>query len=139
MSSAHRLIAVGSSRISFAAIERFMGGDEGAHTAALPSEQVLRWVAGVVGGMRVVSVENPSRSTHRPSGTFRLRVEGTSTGATDLILRISVPRCAHGWDVKEGEILPKSKAGVRLIPVPATLAAILVGHAERSGGSGPDL
>src|SRR5215210_9002434 len=58
--------------------------------AALPSEQVLRWVAGVVGGMRVLSVENPSRSTHRPSGTFRLRVEGTSTGATDLILRLSV-------------------------------------------------
>ena len=43
-----------------------MGGDGGAHTAALPSEQVLRWVAGVVGGMRVLSVENPSRSTHRP-------------------------------------------------------------------------
>lgn len=38
-----------------------MGGDGGAHTAALPSEQVLRWVAGVVGGMRVLSVENPSR------------------------------------------------------------------------------
>src|SRR5205809_5868023 len=93
MSSAHRLIVVGSSRISFAAIERFMGGDGGAHTAALPSKEVLRWVAGVVGGMRVVSIENPSRSTHRPSGTFRVRVEGTSTGATDLILRFSV----RGW------------------------------------------
>src|SRR2546426_10453650 len=91
MSSAHRLIVVGSSRIGFAAIERLMDGVGGAHTAALPSEQVLRWVAGVVGGMRVVSVENPSRSTHRPSGTFRLRVEGTSTGATDLILKLSVP------------------------------------------------
>src|SRR5439155_11838538 len=57
MSSAHGLIVVGSSRIGFAAIERFMDGDGGAHTAALPSEQVLRWVAGVVGGMRVVSIE----------------------------------------------------------------------------------
>jgi hypothetical protein len=36
-----------------------MNGDRGAHTAALPSEPVLRWVAGVVGGMRVLSVENP--------------------------------------------------------------------------------
>src|SRR6266540_6545249 len=87
MSSAHRLIVVGSSRISFAAIERLMGRDGGAHTPALPSEQVLRWVAGVVGGMRVVSVENVSRSTHRPSGTFLLRVEGTSTGDTDVILK----------------------------------------------------
>ena len=92
MSSAHRLIVVGSSRVRFAAIERLMGGDGRAHTPALPGEQVLRWVAGVVGGMRVRSVENPSRSTHRPSGTFRLRVEGTSTGAADLILKVSVPR-----------------------------------------------
>ena len=88
MSSAHRLIVVGSSRISFAAIERLMCGDGGAHTAALPSEQVLRWVAGVVGGMRVLSVENASRSTHRASGTFRLRFEGSSTGASDLILKV---------------------------------------------------
>jgi hypothetical protein len=43
-----------------------MDGDGGAHTAALPGEQVLRWVAGVVGGIRVVSIENASRSTHRP-------------------------------------------------------------------------
>src|SRR5919204_2361048 len=92
MSSAHRLIVVASSRISSAAIDRFMDGDGGAHTAALPGEQVLRWVAGVVGGMRVLSIENASRSAHRPSGTFRLRVEGTSTGAADLILRLSVPR-----------------------------------------------
>ena len=69
-----------------------MDGDGGAHTAASPSEQVLRWVAGVVGGMRGLSVENLSRSTHRPVGTFRLRVEGTSTGVTDLILKLSVPR-----------------------------------------------
>src|SRR5690349_7423812 len=60
MSSAHRLIVVGSSRIGFAAIERLMDGAGGAHTAALPSEQVLRWVAGVVGGIRVVSIENAS-------------------------------------------------------------------------------
>src|SRR5947208_14933597 len=105
MSSAHRLIVVGSSRISFAAIERLMDGDGGAHKAALPSEQVLRWVAEVVGGMRVVSVENSSRSTHRPSGTFRVRVEGTSTGATDLILKLSVPR----W-ITDGMLIANARA-----------------------------
>jgi hypothetical protein len=76
-----------------------------AHTAALPSEQVLRWVAGVVGGMRVVSIENASRSTHRPSGTFRLRVEGTSTAATDLILKLSVPR----W-ITDGMVITNARA-----------------------------
>src|ERR671923_289496 len=45
-----------------------MDGDGVAHTGAMPSEQVLRWVVGVVGGMRVVSVENPSRSTDRRRG-----------------------------------------------------------------------
>src|SRR5206468_8195060 len=35
MSSAHRLIVVGSSRIGFAAIERLMGGDGGAHSASV--------------------------------------------------------------------------------------------------------
>src|SRR2546421_3053633 len=130
MSSAHRLIVVGSSRIGFAAIERFMGGDGGAHTAALPSKQVLRWVAGVVGGMRVVSIENPSRSTtHRPSGTFRVRVEGTSTGATDLILRISVPR----W-ITDGMVIANARA-LRLAEThglagPRLIAADLDGRAS---------
>src|SRR5205809_7825391 len=93
MSSAHRLIVVGSSRIGFAAIERLMDGAGGAHTAALPSEQVLRWVAGVVGGIRGVSIEDASRSTHRPSGTFRLRLDGTSTSAPDPILKLTEPPC----------------------------------------------
>src|SRR5438094_6695901 len=120
MSSAHRLIVVGSSRIGFAAIERFMDGDGQAHAAALPSEQVLRWVAGVVGGMRVLSVENPSRSTHRPSGTFRLRVEGTSTGASDLILQRPVPRwITDGMVIANARALPLVEshglAGPRLI------------------------
>src|SRR5437870_8495045 len=129
MSSAHRLIVVGSSRIGFAAIERFMDGDGGAHTAALPSEQVLRWVAGVVGGMRVVSVENVSRSTHRPSGTFRLRVEGTSTGAADLILKLSVSR----W-ITDGMVITNARA-LRLaeahdLAAPRLIAADLDGRAS---------
>src|SRR6266576_6465769 len=126
MSSAHRLIVVGSSRIGFAAIERFMGGDGGAHTAGLPSEQVLRWV---VGGMRVVSVENASRSAHRPSGTFRVRVEGTSTGATDLILKVSVPR----WST-DGMVITNARA-LRLaethgLAAPRLIAADLDGRAS---------
>jgi len=106
-----------------------MGGDGGAHTAALPSEQVLRWVAGVVGGMRVLSVENPSRSTHRPPGTFRLRVEGTSTGATDLILKVSVPR----W-ITDGMVITNARA-LRLaethgLAAPRLIAADLDGSAS---------
>src|ERR687887_583914 len=108
MSSAHRLIVVAPSRISSAAIDRLMDGDGGAHTAALPSEQVLRWVARAVGGMRVVSIEDTSRSIHRPSGTFRLRIEGTSTGASDLILKLSVRR----W-ITDGMVITNARA-VRL-------------------------
>jgi hypothetical protein len=95
----------------------------------LPSEQVLRWVAGVVGGMRVLSVENPSRSTHRPPGTFRLRVEGTSTGATDLILKVSVPR----W-ITDGMVITNARA-LRLAEThglagPRLIAADLDGRAS---------
>src|ERR671937_1405222 len=106
-----------------------MDGDGGAHTGALPSEQVLRWVAGVVGGMRVLSVENVSRSTHRPSGTFRLRVEGTSTGAADLILKLSVSR----W-ITDGMVITNARA-LRLaeahgLAAPRLIAADLDGKAS---------
>ena len=90
-----------------AVVATFVDGDGVAHTAALPSEQVLRWAAGVVGGMRVLSVENVSRSTHRPSGTFRFRVEGTSTDATDpvLKLKLSVSR----W-IADGMVITNARA-----------------------------
>ena len=108
-----------------------MDGDEGAHTAALPSEQVLRWVAGVVGGMRVVSIENASRSTNRPSGTVRLRFEGSSTAATDLILKVSVPR----W-ITDGMVITNARA-LRLAEThglagPRLIAADLDGRASRT-------
>jgi hypothetical protein len=106
-----------------------MDGDGGAHTAALRSEQVLRWVAGVVGGMRVVSIENASRSTHRPSGTFRLRFEGTSAAATDLILKVSVPH----W-ITDGMVITNARA-LRLAETyglagPRLIAADLDGRAS---------
>ena len=95
---------------------------------ALPSEQVC---AGrrVVGGMRVLSVENPSRSTDRPAGTFRLRVAGTSTGAADVILKISVPR----W-ITDGMVITNARA-LRLAEThglagPRLIAADLDGRAS---------
>jgi integrase len=44
----------------------------------------------------------------------------------------------HGWDPVEGEILPKSKAGVRSALMPETLRAILAEHVARTGQSGDD-
>src|SRR5918912_4519930 len=106
-----------------------MNGDGGAHTAALPSEKVVRWVAGAVGGMRVLSVENVSRSTDRPSGTFRLRVKGTSAGASGLILKLPVPR----W-ITDGMVITNARA-VRLaeshgLVAPRLVAADLDGRAS---------
>lgn len=63
-----------------------------ARTANSPDDRVLRWAARVVHGRRVLSTENLSRSDHRPSGTFRLRIEGPEAGATDVILKLAVPR-----------------------------------------------
>jgi aminoglycoside phosphotransferase (APT) family kinase protein len=58
----------------------------------MPSDQVQRWAAQAVGGSSVVSAESLSSSTdHRDSGTFRLKVEGTSAGTTDVILKLTVP------------------------------------------------
>jgi hypothetical protein len=62
----------------------------------MPNDQVLRWAARATGGTSVVSVESLSRSGHRNSGTFRLRIEGTLVGTTDVILKVSVPRRITG-------------------------------------------
>src|SRR5919205_1408408 len=106
-----------------------MDGGGVAHTGALPSEQVLRWVAEEAGGVRVLSVENISRSTDRPSGTFRVRVEGTSSGAADLILKRSVPR----W-ITDGMVITNARA-LRLaethgLAAPRLIAADLEGRAS---------
>jgi len=44
-----------------------------------------------------------------------------------------------GWDPKAGRIDPKSAAGVREVPIPAILRAILDEHIERTGRSGDEL
>jgi integrase len=45
----------------------------------------------------------------------------------------------RSWDDKAGVIEPKSKAGRRHVPLPATLRAILTEHIERNGRGGDDL
>lgn len=101
----------------------------GTHTAAVPSEQVLRWAAGVVGGTRVRSAENLSRSDHRPSGTFRLRIDGPAARATDVILKVPVPR----W-ILDGMVITNARA-LRLaethgLAAPRLIAADLDGRAS---------
>jgi integrase len=49
---------------------------------------------------------------------------------------ISVER---GWDDYAGPIDPKSRAGVRRVPLPETLRAILTAHIERTGRRGDEL
>src|SRR5262245_4899742 len=58
----------------------------------MPNDQVLRWAAQAIGGTSVLSAESLSSSSHRYSGTFRLRIEGPSAATTDVILKLSVPR-----------------------------------------------
>jgi integrase len=45
----------------------------------------------------------------------------------------------HGWDDREGEVGPKSKAGVRLTLLCETLRAILAEHVKRTSRSGDEL
>ena len=45
----------------------------------------------------------------------------------------------RGWDDYAGPVDPKSRAGMRRVPVPETLRAILAEHVERTGRSGDDL
>ena len=99
------------------------------NSAAMPSEQVLRWAAGVVGGTRVRSAENLSRSDHRPCGTFRRRIDLPAARAADVILRVPVPR----W-ILDGMVITNARA-LRLaethgLAAPRLIAADLDGRAS---------
>jgi len=48
-------------------------------------------------------------------------------------------RVEASWDDYEGEITPKSKAGTRSVPIPATLDKQLAAHLETTGRTGDDL
>ncbi len=103
----------------------------GLHTAETPSDQVLRWATEAVGGMSVVSTESLSSSSHRPSGTFRLSIQGPATRITDVILKLSVPR----W-ILDGMVITNARA-LQLaetygLPAPRLIAADLDGRASGS-------
>jgi hypothetical protein len=57
-----------------------------------PGDAVLAWAAGVVGDHATVAEVGSLHPypTHRPSGTFRLRIEDNST-TTEVVLRVPVP------------------------------------------------
>ena len=42
----------------------------------------------------------------------------------------------RAWDVREGHIEPKSRAGRRTVPIPMVLRDYLVEHKQRTGGRG---
>src|SRR6476660_7055225 len=96
---------------------------------ATPSDQVLHWAMEAVGGRSVVSVESLSRSDHRPSGTFRVRIEETSAGTTDVILKLAVPR----W-IDDGMVITNARAlqlaETRGLAAPRLIAADLDGSAS---------
>jgi integrase len=54
----------------------------------------------------------------------------------DVDLAKGVIRIERAWDVREGEIEPKSRAGRRTVPIPAVLRDYLVEHKQRSDAKG---
>ena len=52
-------------------------------------------------------------------------------GAVDL--EAGLIRVEHSWDIKEGPIEPKSRAGTRTVPIASVLREHLAAHALRSG------
>jgi hypothetical protein len=91
-----------------------------AHRAGTPSSQVLRWAAGAVQGKRVLSIEDLSRSDHRGSGTFRLRIERPAAPTAEVILKVPVP----GW-IDEGMVVTNARA-LRLAETHRLAAPLLV-------------
>lgn len=57
----------------------------------------------------------------------------------DVDLDENVIHVRHGWDAKEGEILPKSEKGVRDVPIPGLLRKYLLRRRARTGRRGRDL
>jgi integrase len=84
---------------------------------ALPEEDRALWATAFYAGLR--------------RGELRaLRVENVYDNYIDV---------QHGWDDIAGEQAPKSKAGLRRVPLTETLRPYLDAHIERTGRSGKDL
>lgn len=50
----------------------------------------------------------------------------------DVDMAAGVIRVVRAWDEKDGPILPKSEAGVRAVPIPGELRAVLAAHRLKS-------
>jgi aminoglycoside phosphotransferase (APT) family kinase protein len=95
----------------------------------MPNDQVLRWAASIVNGTRVVSAESLSRSDEHASGTFRLRIEGPAARATDVILKVPVPRWIRdAWVITNARAL--QLAETHGLAAPRLIAADLDGRAS---------
>lgn len=79
--------------------------------AALPEEDRALWATALYAGLRRGELQALQRS--------------------DIDLRRRIIRVRRGWDAREGEITPKSLAGVRRVPIPGDLLAILKAHLSR--------
>jgi integrase len=60
-------------------------------------------------------------------------VHGLEEGAEERFINI-----VRRWDDKDGEILPKSTAGTRRVPLPETLRSMLADHVRRIERDGDD-
>jgi integrase len=96
--------------------DRIASPDEAAKLiAALPARDRALWATALYGGLRRGELQ-------------ALRWE-------DVDLAKGVIRIERAWDVREGEIEPKSRAGRRTVPIAAALRDYLVEHKQRVGRS----
>jgi integrase len=109
-----RLAAVRSRR------DRIVGVTEAeALLAAVPDQDRALWATAMYAGLRLGELQ-------------ALRVESVD-------LATGVIRVERGWDVKEGEIEPKSAAARRRVPIAAVLRDYLVEHLMATGRRGDEL
>ena len=96
--------------------DRIAAPDEAARLiAALPSDDQAAWATALFAGLRI--------------GELRaLRWE-------DINLPAGIISVERAWDVKEGIIEPKSRAGRRKVPIPTVLREYLIAHKLRGGRS----
>jgi integrase len=83
---------------------------------ALPERDRALWATALYGGLRRGELQ-------------ALRWE-------DVDLARGVIRVERAWDVRDGEIEPKSRAGRRKVPIAAALRDNLLAHKHRFGGDG---
>lgn len=97
--------------------ERIASPDEAAKLIeALPERDRALWATALYGGLR--------------------RGELQALRWDDVELAKGVIRVERAWDVREGEIEPKSRAGRRTVPIAVVLRDYLVEHKQRGEGDG---